>query len=273
MITRSIPSSGEQLPVIGMGTWQTFDVSGKDNYERLELVLNEFYTAGGRLIDSSPMYGKAEKVIGDITRDIFSGDDYFYATKVWTTGKTEGIAEMERSLVKMGRENINLMQIHNLLDWKTHLKTLNKWKAEGRTRYTGITHYLDSSHEELERIIKSERIDFVQFNYSIESRNAEKRLLSVAADCGVATIINRPFGVGGLFKKAITKPLPDWAAELEIESWSAYFLKYIISNLYVTCVIPASGNPKHAAENMLAGSGSMPDEVMRKKMVDYLNGL
>lgn len=275
MIQRIIPSSEETLPVIGLGTWQTFDVPGSENYPRLTGVLNELYSAGGRLIDSSPMYGRAEKVSGDLTSVMTEKNDFFYATKVWTTGRKEGINQMESSIRKMlpengERKNMDLIQIHNLTDWKTHLPVLRDWKERGKIKYIGITHYRDAMHEELEVVFKKEKIDFVQFNYSIDSRHAEQRLLQAAADAGVATLINRPFGEGRLFGSVRNKQLPPWAIEAGMTTWSAFFLKYIISHPAVTCVIPATGNPTHAADNFAAGSGILPDELMRKKMIELM---
>lgn len=270
MMQRIIPSTGEELPVIGLGTWQTFDVSGKSLYPKLASVLHEMRKEGGRLIDSSPMYGHSEKVIGDITSTIDIRDDFFYATKVWTTGRQAGIEQMESSMQKMQRNTIDLMQIHNLTDWRTHLATLREWKEQGKIKYIGITHYTDSIHGELERIISTEKIDFVQFNYSIQNRNAEKSLLAAAANNGVATLINRPFGEGSLFRKVYGKPLPQWAVDAGIDSWSTYFLKYIISNPAVTCVIPATANPVHAIENYNAVSGELPDEGLRIQMAAHL---
>lgn len=268
-----IPSSGETLPVIGMGTWKTFDVTGSSAYPNLTEVLNTMHAAGGKLIDSSPMYGMAEQVIGNLTSKMESRDAFFYATKVWTTGKQEGIIQMESSMRKMNRQTIDLMQIHNLTDWKTHLGTLNQWKSEGRIRYIGITHYTDAMHGELEQLISTHKIDIVQFNYSILSRNAEHRLLPAAAHHGVATLINRPLGEGSLFQRVKGKPLPPWAAEVGINSWGAFFLKYIIAHPAVTCVIPATGNPAHAKANLEAGEGVLPDEAIRKKMVEYITGI
>lgn len=235
MIKRIIPSTKEKLPVIGLGTWQTFDVADAESNSTLKEVLTNMHTAGGRLIDSSPMYGRAEQVIGDITGGMEEQNDFFYATKVWTTGKLAGIEQMEASFQKMKRTTMDLVQIHNLKDWQTQLNTLRDWKAAGKVRYIGITHYTDSMHEELEHILTTEPFDFVQFNYSILSRNVEKRLLDAAADLGVATLINRPFGEGSLFKKVVGKPLPGWAAEWAINSWSAYFLKiyYCSSGCYL----------------------------------------
>jgi diketogulonate reductase-like aldo/keto reductase len=273
MITRPIPSTGEALPILGLGTWQTFDVAGREPLTPLSLVLESMQKSGGTVIDSSPMYGNAEKVIGELTDDPVWREYFFYATKVWTTGKQAGIRQMESSCEKMKRTKMDLIQVHNLTDWETQLETLKEWKAAGRVRYIGITHYKDSMHEELERLMSLERIDFVQFNYSIVSRNAEVRLLAAAAERGVATLINRPFGEGSLFAEVEGKPLPPWAAELEIQSWAEYFLKYILAHPDVTCVIPATSNPKHAADNFKSAMGTLPDQSARKKMVEYLNSL
>lgn len=267
-----IPSTGEELPVIGIGTWQSFDATA-DQYPVLKNVLHELHAGGGRLIDSSPMYRKSEQVIGDITSMMDTTNDFFYATKVWTTGLEEGIAQMKTSIAKMKRKTMDLMQIHNLTDWQTHLPQLRRWKEEGKIRYIGITHYTDYSHSQLERIMKAEKPDFVQFNYSIESRNAERRLLDAAASLGVATIINRPFGEGKLFGKVKGKALPPWAHENDIGSWSNYFLKYIIAHPAVTCVIPATANPQHAHDNVMSATGKLPAPGLKKKMLDYLNGL
>lgn len=271
MLQRSIPSTGEQLPVIGLGTWKTFDVD-TGGYAPLQKVLNELHHAGGRLIDSSPMYGKAEQVIGDLTGNT-GNQQFFYATKIWTTGEREGIVQMESSMHKMKRATIDLMQVHNLTDWKTHLQTLRRWKEEGRVRYIGITHYTDAMHEALEHIIATEKIDFVQFNYSILSRNAEKRLLPAARNNGVATLINRPFGEGRLFGMVNGKPLPPWAAAQQIYSWGDFFLKYIMMHPAVTCVIPATGNPVHASQNFQSATGSLPDESVKRKMLEYITSL
>jgi len=270
MIPRIIPSSGEALPVIGLGTWQTFDVAS-NRYPILKDVLTTMHAAGSTLIDSSPMYGRAEQAVGDITATMPAANDFFYATKVWTTGLQQGIAQMEASMQKMQRKTMDLMQIHNLTDWKTHLATLRQWKESGIIRYIGITHYIDASHEELEKIIRTEKLDFVQFNYSIAARNAEKRLLDVAASHGVATLINRPFGEGKLFNAVKGKPLPSWVHEIGVDSWAAFFLKYIIAHPAVTCVIPATGNPVHELDNLKAGEKNLPDAKARQKMVAYLN--
>lgn len=272
MIERKIPSTGEILPVIGLGTWQTFDVLPSSDLDHLKEILSTMNNAGGRLIDSSPMYGRSEEIVGLLTSNTSPGQ-FFYATKVWTQGREEGIQQMENSFAKFKRPVIDLMQIHNLVDWKTHLNILRKWKDEGRIRYIGITHYTDSMHNELAKIIKLEKIDFVQFNYSIAHRNAEKSLLPTAAEYGVATLINRPFGEGNLFNQVKGKVLPSWVKEYDIETWGQFFLKFIISHPAVTCVIPATSNPVHAAENMKAGLEPLPDDSVRVKMIGLLKSL
>jgi len=271
MIKRKIPSTGEELPVLGLGTWSTFDVPDKSSTEPLNKVLQIMQQAGGKLIDSSPMYGNSEKVIGDLTADPKLSNYFFYATKVWTTGRQEGISQMESSFQKMKRSTMDLMQIHNLTDWKTQLHTLRAWKSEGKIRYIGITHYIDSAHEDLESVLKSEEgIDFVQFNYSIFSRKAESRLLYVAADRGVATLINRPLGQGNPFSSVRNKQLPQWADEYSIKTWSQFFLLYIISHPAVTVVIPATANPVHATENFNITATELPDQAFREKMVKFI---
>jgi diketogulonate reductase-like aldo/keto reductase len=273
MIKRKIPSTGEELPVLGLGTWSTFDVADKSSMEPLDQVLQIMQKTGGTLIDSSPMYGNSEKVIGDLTVDPKRSNYFFYATKVWTSGRQAGISQMESSFQKMKKSTMDLMQIHNLTDWKTQLHTLRAWKSEGKIRYIGITHYTDSAHEDLESILKSEEgIDFVQFNYSIFSRNAERRLLNTAADRGVATLINRPFGKGRDFSGVLNKQLPQWADEYSIKTWSQFFLLYIISHPAVTVVIPATANPAHALENFNITAAQLPDQAFREKMVSFVEG-
>ena len=269
MQTRNIPSTGEALPVIGLGTWQTFDVD-QLKYGALQEVLALMHRAGGRLIDSSPMYGRAEEAVGNITGAMPMQNDFFYATKVWTDGADAGQKQIRDSYRLMKREVMDLVQIHNLLDWKTHLPYLRKLKEEGKLRYIGITHYLDSSHEALATLIKKERFDFVQFNYSINGRHAEKELLPLCADQGVATLINRPFGEGALFRKVAHKPLPSWAAEAGISSWSSFFLGFILAHPGVTCVIPATGNPAHAAENLQSGETMVADKETLQRMVRFI---
>ncbi|MGB5819613.1 MAG: aldo/keto reductase [Saonia sp.] len=274
MIRRKIPSSGESLPVVGLGTWQSFDV-GNDLSSRITLkkVLTHMKAYGGKCIDSSPMYGSSEEVVGDLTSELQIQDNFFYATKVWTSGKQSGIDQMHTSMERMNRKRMDLMQIHNLVDWKTHSKTLRDWKERGKISYWGITHYTNSSHDTLAKIIKSEKPDFVQFNYSINQRNAEKSLLRVAKENKTAVLINRPYDGGSLFSSTRGKELPDWCKDLKISSWGQFFLKYILSNDAVNCVIPGTSKPHHMIDNMKAGMGVLPTETIKKKMIRYLEDL
>jgi len=273
MQTRPIPKSGEAIPVIGLGTWQTFDV-GESESERARLrdVLAQFFAAGGRVIDSSPMYGRAEAVTGDLLAALAPTEAPFLATKVWTRGKREGIAQMERSLSRMRTKHMDLMQVHNLVDWETHLPVLREWKQAGRIRYVGITHYAQSAFGELERLMRTEALDFVQLPYSLASREAEKRLLPAAADTGTAVLVMQPFDSGALFQRVRGKALPPWAADFACESWAQLFLKFILSHPAVTCPIPATANPKHLADNVAAGSGPLPDAAARKRILALLDG-
>ena len=272
--TRTIPSSGEKIPVIGLGTWQVFDI-GDSPHDRQPLkdVLGRFLQLGGKVIDSSPMYGRAESVIGDLTSELRLQDRFFFATKVWTTGKEDGIASMERSFQRLRISRLDLMQVHNLVDVNTQLATMRAWKEQGRIRYLGITHYTDSAFAEVEKILRREKLDFMQINYSINDRGAEERLLPLARDRGVATLINRPFASGDLFARLRTKPLPEWAAEFDCKSWAQFLLKWILGNEAVTCAIPATGKVTHLEDNMAAGSGSLPDAKMRVRMLAYVEGL
>jgi diketogulonate reductase-like aldo/keto reductase len=272
MLSRTIPSSNQPLPVIGLGTWQTFDVNASQ-YPQLKDVLTTMHAEGGRLIDSSPMYGKSEEVVGNITATMPEQDDFFYATKVWTQGAAAGKTQIENSYRLMKRQAMDLIQIHNLVDWQTHLRYLRELKEQGRLKYIGITHYQDSSHEALAEVIKKEQIDFVQFNYSILSRHAEKSLLPICADKGIASLINRPFGEGALFRKVTNSSLPSWAAEAGIKNWAAYFLKFILANPAVTCVIPATSKAQHAMENFQAGNDPLPDAKTIEKMVGYVESI
>lgn len=272
ILSRPIPVTGEMLPVVGLGTWLQFDVGNSDQErDPLREVLRNMLQKGGKVIDSSPMYGRSETVVGDLTQEMGNqADHFFYATKVWTSGRNEGIRQMQSSFQKMKRKTMDLMQVHNLQDWKTHLQTMDQWKKEGKIRYTGVTHYTPSAHNQLEQIVKSKAVDFIQVNYSIIDRNAEKSLLPAAKDHGVAVIINRPYASGNLFSKVKGKALPEWAMEYDIQSWGQFFLKFILSNEAVTCVIPGTSNPKHLLDNMGAGMGRFPDFGIRKKMVDLL---
>src|SRR5689334_7628288 len=268
MITRPIPSTGEAMPVIGLGTWQAFDV-GDNAAARAPLrdVLRALVDAGGRMIDSSPMYGSAESVVGDLVAELGLRPRVFLATKVWTSGKEAGIAQMRRSAERMKSPVLDLIQIHNLVDWRTHLTTLRDMKAKGQVRYIGITHYTTGSLPELARILESEPgIDFVQFGYSLATRDAETKLLPVAAARRVATIVNQPFETGSMFRRVRGRPLPDWAAELDCASWAQLFLKYVIADPAVTCAIPATGKPEHMADNLKAGFGRLPDAKQRERI-------
>ena len=260
MTTRAIPSSGEALPVIGCGTWIGFDVRDDDAAGSKELgaVVDALFAAGGRVLDSSPMYGRSEAVTGRLLAA--SPREAFVATKVWTRGRTAGLEQMNASLRLLG--HVDLMQVHNLLDWRTHLPTLRQWKADGRIRYVGVTHYTSGAYRELEAILRAEPLDFVQVDYALDDRDAEARILPLAADRGVAVLVNRPFGGGGLLKRLATKPLPAWAAELGANTWSQVLLKFVLSHPAVTCAIPGTGNARHMAENAAAGSGPVPDRAL-----------
>lgn len=274
MMKRTIPSSGEQLAVMGMGTSRTFDTHDDiATMTQLEQVLKAFFTNGGELIDSSPMYGSAESVVGELLKSISIPDRLVTATKVWTDGRQSGISQMERSRQRLGVEVIDLMQIHNLRDWKTHLPVLREWKQQGKIRYIGITTSRGRFREELEEILRSETFDFVQFSYNIENRSAEKDLLPLAAQHGIATLINRPFQRGSLFSRAKGHPLPEWSGEFDCHSWAQFFLKFIVSHPDVTCVIPATSKVKHMQDNMAAGFGRMPDANMRKRMMAHFESL
>lgn len=274
MMKRPIPASGEALPVVGLGTYQSFDVgNAAAEREPLKEVLRLFVQQGGTLVDSSPMYGPSESVAGDLAAELGLIGKLFMATKVWTSGREAGIRQMEESLRRMKVERMDLMQIHNLLDWKTHLTTLKQWKAAGRIRYIGITHYHSGAYAELERLMKTKDFEFVQFNYSIAEREAEERILPIARDTGVAVIVNRPFAQASLFSRVRGKDVPAWAAEFDCKSWSQFFLKYILSHPAVTCVIPATGKPQHLLDNMGAGMGKLPDEATRRKMAAFMDSL
>ncbi len=271
MLTRPIPRTGEALPVIGLGTWQTFD-AGPEPAARAPLreVLTRFLAAGGRLIDSSPMYGRAEAVVGELLAELKQQKTPFLATKVWTSGKAEGEAQMRDSLRLMGHGRMDLMQVHNLVDVRTHLATLREWKAQKRIRYLGITHYARSAFGELEQLLRKEQLDFVQLPYSLGAREAEKRLLPAAADTGTAVLVMQPLESGGLFRQVRGKPLPPWAADFDCKSWAAFFLKFVLGHPAVTCPLPATSKPHHLEENLQAGLGRLPDEKTRLRMVQHL---
>jgi diketogulonate reductase-like aldo/keto reductase len=269
---RPIPATGEALPVIGVGTWQTFD-AGNDAAARAPLreVLK---LLDGNVVDSSPMYGSSEAVAGDLIAELGMRKRLFIATKVWTSGRAEGVRQMETSFRRLRVERMDLMQVHNLVDVAIHTATLKEWKKQGRVRYLGITHYTSSAYGEVERWLRTGDYDFVQINYSLGEREAEERLLPLAREKRVAVIVNRPFGQASLFRRVRGKALPEWAkAELGVESWAQYFLKWIVGHPAVTCAIPGTGKPEHMRDNLGAAYGAMPDPGLRKKMAEYFDSL
>ena len=274
MLTRAIPSSGEAMPVIGLGTWQAFDIGDDpaENQQRRE-VLEILFAAGGRMIDSSPMYGRAEEVTGRLLAALAAREKAFLATKVWTSGETAGIAQMQASAEKMQTKTIDLMQIHNLVDWQTHLRTLRAWKEKGTFRSIGITHYTVSAFDALMAIMRQEKIDFVQLPYSLAVRAAEAKLLPLALERGIAVIPNRPFDGANMFAKMKGRPIPAWAAEIDAKSHGQIFLKYLIGHPAVTCVIPGTARPDHMRDNVAAGFGRLPDEGMRKRIAQWYDAV
>jgi diketogulonate reductase-like aldo/keto reductase len=274
VIRKPIPKTGELLPVIGLGTWQTFDVGANEAARApLKAVLREFVRAGGKVIDSSPMYGSSESVTGELARELDLDKQLFLATKVWTSGRDAGVRQMEESLRRLRVARMDLMQVHNLLDYRAHLGTLRKWKGQGRVRYIGVTHYTASAYDELARVLATEELDFVQLNYSLAEREAEKKLLPLAAEKRLAVLVNRPFAEGKLFRQVSGKALPPWAKEIGCASWSQFFLKFIISHPAVTCAIPATSKVDHLADNMGAGLGELPDAPARERMARFFESL
>jgi len=270
----AIPASGERLPVIGIGTWQTFDVGGDAPARAaLQEVLRAFFAGGGRVVDSSPMYGSSESVVGDLCRQLGICEPLFMASKIYTRGREEGIRGMQRSIERMRAGSMDLMQVHNLLDVETHTPALREWKAAKRVRYIGITHYTASAYAEVERWLKTKQYDFLQINYSLGENEAQKRLLPLAQELGVAVIANRPFAEGAMFGRVRGKPLPAWAADFGIASWAQYFLKWIVSHPAVTCAIPGTGKPEHMADNLKAGFGPLPDAGQRARMAQHYAAL
>ena len=267
--TRAIPSTGEKLPLIGVGTWQTFDVGAEP---AARAALRELLKLLNRnVIDSSPMYGTSESVAGDLMAELGMRDKLFVATKVWTNGRDAGIRQMETSFKRLRVERMDLMQVHNLQDIETHTRTLREWKERKRVRYIGITHYSSHAYAEVERLLKTGQYDFLQINYSLGERDSEKRILPLAREKNVAVIANRPFAEGALFRQAKGKALPPWAAELGIGSWAQYFLKWIVSHPAITCAIPGTGKPEHMKDNLGAGAGPLPDAKARKRMTEYFD--
>ncbi len=274
LITKAIPKTQTQIPAIGMGTWITFDVNPANTDLRNHVaILNAFFKAGGRMIDSSPMYGFAQQVLGQVLPQVQGKEQLFSATKVWTMGQQNGIQQMQQSMQLWGLEQIDLMQVHNMLDWQTQLATLNQWKKQGIIKHTGITTSHGRRHSELLDMMKTNPVDFVQFTYNIDDREAENHLLPLAQDLGMAVVINRPFQGGGLFTRVRNQPLPDWAREIQCENWAQFFLKFVISHPAVTCAIPATSQVKHMQQNMQAMQGDLPDQNMRKEMVKYYQSI
>ena len=273
--TDVIPSSGELIPAIGLGSWITFGIEPDDEEEmaQRERIMREFLGRGGGMLDSSPMYGNAQDVIGRCIKRIGHHDGLFSATKVWVQGERQGLLQMRRSQDFWGLPRLDLMQVHNLLDWETHLPTLYAMKAEGQIRYVGVTTSHGRRHSELASIMREKELDFVQFTYNVLDREAEEVLLPLAADRGIAVIINRPFQRGGLFDYVGNRPLPDWAGDIDCTSWAQFFLKFIISHPAVTCAIPATSRVDHLVENIGVGYGPLPDQTMRMEMAEYLRRL
>jgi aryl-alcohol dehydrogenase-like predicted oxidoreductase len=272
--TRPIPRTGERIPAVGLGTWQAFDV-GRDGPERsaAKETLRTLAELGGTVVDSSPMYGAAEHVVGALSAELALAGKLFVATKVWTSGRDAGIRQMEASFRKLGVARLDLMQIHNLVDTDTHLATLAGWKKDGRVRYLGVTHYTASGHPGLEAAIRAHRPDFVQLNYSLAEREAERRLLPLAQAEGVAVLVNRPLGQGRIFARVKGRPLPEWAGEIDCASWAQVFLKFILGHPAVTCVIPGTRNAGHLADNLGAARGRLPDAALRARMAAYFDSL
>jgi diketogulonate reductase-like aldo/keto reductase len=271
MMNTRATSTGEQIPVVGLGTWQTFDVStSPQSINPLKEVLRTLLSRGGKVIDSSPMYGRSERVVGELSTELRLNEKLFIATKVWTSGKEQGIRQMNKSFALLRRKQIDLMQIHNLVDWRTHLKTLRDWKQDGKIRYLGITHYTESAYSTIEEILKNEPIDFLQINYSLMSRKAEERLFPIAQEKKVSILINRPFEEGALFNRVKGKTVPEWAREFDCTSWGQFFLKFILAQPAVTCVIPGTSKPHHMLDNAQAGFGRLPDLPHRRQMIEFV---
>ncbi|TVR58546.1 MAG: aldo/keto reductase [Gemmatimonadales bacterium] len=274
LILKRIPSSGEQIPVIGMGTWQTFMVEEtEEELEPLRQVLRIFHERGGRVVDSSPMYDPAEELLGRLAEEAGLMDDFWVATKVWTEGREEGIAQMEQSLSELRRTNIELMQVHNLVDVDVQLDTLEEWKAQGRFRYIGVSNTSAQRYPEVEALLDDGRLDFVQINYSIAERESGERILPMARERDIGIITARPFAGGQLFQAVEGESVPEWASEFDCDSWAQFFLKYIASHPAVTCAIPATSNPDHMRDNMGAGVGRLPDEATRRRMEEVFDAL
>ncbi|HEY8572675.1 aldo/keto reductase [Phenylobacterium sp.] len=270
---RRIPASGEELPVVGLGTWQAFDFGrGGAEHAQAREGLQAFVAGGGTLVDSSPMYGQAEARVGDLSAELGMRPKLFLATKVWTRGREAGVAQMRDSLRQMRADVIDLMQVHNLLDLDVHMATLRAWQEEGRVRYVGVTHYHQGAYEALEAAMRRYPLDFIQINASVAERESEARILPLAAERGMAVLINRPFAGGDVFARVRRLPLPEWAGEIGCTSWAQVLLKYVLANPAVTCAIPGTRNPRHIADNLGAARGPFPDPQMRKRIVEAVAG-
>lgn len=274
-LQRPIPRDGSLLPVIGLGTWQAFDVDASDAAANADATatLQRLLGRPRCVIDTSPMYGRAEAALGRLLGTLDTQRQSFVATKVWTRGAAEGRAQIEQSFRLLGRDVVDLMQVHNLLDYTTQLATLQSLKREQRIRYIGATHYTASAHKDLVRVIDSGAVDVVQVNYSLLEREAAKTVLPAAAANGVAVLINRPFAEGGVFGKTKGKPLPDWAATIGCTSWAQFALKFILAETAVTCAIPGTRNPKYLADNLAAGDTPAPDAATARRMAAYFDAV
>jgi diketogulonate reductase-like aldo/keto reductase len=269
LTTRQIPATGEALPVVGLGTWQAFDISpGGEDWKEAGEALRVFAERGGKVVDSSPMYGRAEDAVGRLAAEQGLRPRLFLATKVWTNGREAGLRQMEDSRRKLRAETIDLMQVHNLLDLEAHLPTLRAWKEQGRIRYLGVTHYTEGAYDALERVMRRHPLDFIQINASVAEREAEDRILPLARERGMAVLINRPFAGGDVFARVRRQPLPGWAGEIGAQSWAQVLLKYVLANPAVTCAIPGTRNPRHVLDNLGAATGPLPDAAQRRRIVE-----
>ena len=269
--TRLIPATGEALPVVGCGTYIGFDrAPGTPGHAELPGVLDALFAAGGSVLDSSPMYGQAETTTGELLAGAGSRAQAFIATKVWTSGREPGMAQMEQSFVRLRTDRIDLMQVHNLVDWRVQLASVRRLRDAGRVRYVGITHYTASSYAEVEAVLRAEKLDFLQINYALDDRAAAERLLPLAQERGVAVLVNQPFGGGGLLRRLAGKPLPGWANEIGCTSWAQVLLKFVLSHPAVTCAIPGTGRPAHMQDNLAAGRGGVPDGAFWRRHEDSM---
>lgn len=272
--TRPIPSSGEEIPVVGIGTARRYDVeSTEEALTPLREVLEAFSEMGGKVVDTAPSYGRAEVVVGELVNQIGNRNDLFLATKVRTEGRDEGIGQMEASLGRFHADRIDLMQVHNLVDVETQLTTLREWKEAGRIRYLGVTTSSDRQYEAFEAVMQKHELDFIQVDYSLGDRTAGDRILPLAIDRGMAVLINLPYGRGRLFQRVGDRPLPEWAAEFDCESWGQFFLKFILGNPAVTCAIPGTAKLTYLVDNLGAARGRLPDEDLLRRMVAFYDSL